>query len=168
MSNIFYNVGNYQSYIILGLLIAIFIALITLIVAIILNFRGPRNNEPVEAVTNQSVEDIIGSLMPDLDIDKKNIQKIANQINREMQPGSINQFEREQEEKAIISYQELVKNIEHQHQQLDNVVKVQLPETPAPVLPINDISNDIKVNPDAVDTAKDYLQSLRNLKSNLK
>lgn len=168
MDNIIYNVGNYQSVIMIALLIAIFIALLTLIIAIIISFKITRNKKDNEVVNDQSVQDIIGTLIPDLEIDKKNIQKIADQINREMQPSSINQFEKEQEEKAIISYQELVKNIEHQQEQLSNVVKVELPSSPEPIVQVQPVTNEVVVNPDAINNAKDYLQNLKDLKSKLK
>lgn len=168
MNNLFYNLGYYQTYIILGLIFTIFIALIILIITIIISLLKIRSQAKESAYKNQNVEEILSSLIPGLEVDKKNIQKIADQINQEKQGNSFNQFEREQEEKAIISYQELVNNISHQTQELADVVKVELPERPAAVNPVTEISKDLNIKPPAIASAKDYLQDLKDLKNNLK
>lgn len=146
------------------------VGLILLIIVTVLLF----NTNKEASNTYQEAKDIVESLLSESEQNEYDIAKISKALENERGPVSdVQSFEQEQEEKAIISYDQLINKV---NKECDiPVTKVILPETPKNSHHREDLNKlinqehpKVAINPSQLTQTKSYLEDLKTLHRKLK
>ena len=135
-----------------------------MVARIIRNNRKPENYGEVKAMVEE--------LLPEAKEEHYNINKISKAISA----GTASQqevvsFEQEQEEKAVISYEELLKNAEVRQMTTEDVVAVELPASPKIEhidLPKETPIKPVMVKSSNMEQTRNYLQELKSFQKKLR
>lgn len=168
MDSLFVTIGDSQNVLVvlamICLTISLFLICILMVSRMVKNNRKPENYSDVKAMVEE--------LLPDAKEEKLNINKISKAISIETNPdkAEVNSFEQEQEEKAIISYEELVKAASAKNEINDEVVAVELPSTKQEKFEMPSIEKPkpITVKTTNLDSAKSYLEDLKGFRKKLR
>lgn len=154
----------------LFLIITIIILLVILVIVLTYMINNSNNTAYKEARA------MVETLLPEAKEEHYDIEKITKALEQERRnQGDFTSFEQEQEEKAIISYDQLINNVKNKEPEL-SVKKVTLPDN-SPMSHhraslealINDpVAPPIDVNPTPLTTTRAYLDDLKLLKNKLK
>lgn len=144
------------------------LTLLIIVIVLLFNTKTPVNKTYTEA------KEIVESLLTEDEQNQYDIEKISKALENERGPISdVQSFEQEQEEKAIISYDQLINKVS---QECDiPVTKVTLPNTPK-TSPhrdelnklINQEPTKVTINPTQLNQTKSYLEDLKALQRKLK
>lgn len=146
--------------------IGIIAILVIIIIITIISIKKDKENEEVEEVKNETLD--VVSEEPKKSDSLIELEKVVGEMQKKIdetakEKNDIDTYEREQEETAIISYQELIKAVKSKENEstAHNEVGMELADTN--VVENEEVKNDIK-EPD-IEIKRDTLDSVENTKN---